>query len=211
MKKMNTRMVALFAILSAVVGVIVDAQSATVSLGWDANTDGVTKGYYVYTLQGTTQVSKQDALTATTFTVSGLANSTTYSFNVTAYDVNKRESLPSNTVNFTTPAAIPIPAVPTISGYNWSKNAVSGYDIDVAWTVSAGATSYVIQILNASGAVLQTNTSTSNATRFAAMPAGAYSVMVKASNTSGSSVFSGAYAVIILASPGNTRVITSTP
>jgi chitodextrinase len=72
----------------------------TVSLSWNASTDNVgVAGYHVY--QGSAQVG---TATGTTFTVTGLAASTAYTFKVTAQDAAGNASAASNTVNVTTSA-----------------------------------------------------------------------------------------------------------
>ena len=74
--------------------------SSSVSLSWTASTDNVgVVGYQVF--QGATLVGTP---TGTSFTVSGLAASTAYSFTVKAYDAVGNASAASNTVNVTTDA-----------------------------------------------------------------------------------------------------------
>lgn len=88
------------------------ARAASVDLAWDANTDGITAGYYVYTANTANQVlSKQNVGTATTARVPNLAEATTYLFYVTAYSAEAVESLPSNTVTYTTPGLVNAPPV----------------------------------------------------------------------------------------------------
>ncbi len=71
----------------------------TVGLNWTAATDNLAvTGYDVY--QGATLVGS--TTTATTFTVTGLIASTTYSFTVRAKDAAGNISVPSNTLTVTT-------------------------------------------------------------------------------------------------------------
>jgi chitodextrinase len=75
--------------------------STTVSLSWNAVTDsaGVT-GYEVY--RGSTQIA---TVTGTTYTVTGLTASTTYTFSVYAVDASGAVSPQSNVVSATTAAS----------------------------------------------------------------------------------------------------------
>ena len=69
--------------------------TSSIDLTWNASTDNVgVVGYYVY--QGGVQVS--DVTSSTSTTISGLSESTQYSFYVTAYDAAGNESSQSNTV-----------------------------------------------------------------------------------------------------------------
>ncbi|GAA0390212.1 lectin [Acrocarpospora corrugata] len=75
--------------------------STSLTLSWSAASDNVgVTGYQVR--RGTTVVASP---ASSPFTVTGLAASTAYSFNVTARDAAGNVSAPSNTVNVTTPAA----------------------------------------------------------------------------------------------------------
>lgn len=114
----------------------------TTNLSWTGATDniGVT-GYDIFrngTLIGSTT-------TATTFTVTGLTASTTYSFTVKAKDAAGNVSLDSNAVSVTTLAPIPdttAPTAPTLSASGTTQTttnlswtgatdniAVTGYDV----------------------------------------------------------------------------------
>ncbi|MFF7467996.1 discoidin domain-containing protein [Streptomyces sp. NPDC008092] len=74
----------------------------SVSLGWNTSTDNVgVSGYRVLQVSGST--STQVGTTgATSFTVTGLAASTAYTFDVVAYDAAGNVSQPSNQVTVTT-------------------------------------------------------------------------------------------------------------
>lgn len=92
---------ALFLILPA------QGQSAKVGLRWDpsASADAVT-GYKVY--YGTTTATYQNVLDVgpvQTTVVSNLVSGTTYFFAVTAYNAQGLESVPSNEISYTPPAA----------------------------------------------------------------------------------------------------------
>lgn len=98
--------------LTFVCGLAIHTYAESVDLAWDANTDGITVGYYVYTANQANQVlSKQNVGAATTARVPNLAEATTYHFYVTAYSAEAVESLPSNTVTYTTPGPVNAPPV----------------------------------------------------------------------------------------------------
>ena len=61
-----------------------NTHAASVTLAHDPNTDGVTKGYFIYTFQNGVQVFKTDVGLGTTNTVANLTNLITYTFYVTA-------------------------------------------------------------------------------------------------------------------------------
>lgn len=114
----------------------------TTNLSWSGATDNVgVTGYDVYrngSLIGSTT-------TATTFAVTGLTASTTYTFNVKAKDAAGNASANSNTVSVTTLAPVPdttAPTAPTLSAsgttatstnLSWSgatdNVGVTGYDV----------------------------------------------------------------------------------
>ncbi len=82
-----------------------------VSLEWDANTDGVTTGYFIYTRSiAGNLLSRTDVGPMTTTTVTGLLEGSTCVFSVTAYAINGIESAPSNQVSYLVPD--PDPATP---------------------------------------------------------------------------------------------------
>ena len=105
-------------------------QSATTNsatLQWAANSEPDLAGYKVY--QGTTAGSYGlpiDVKNVTTYTVSNLQTGLTYSFAITAYDLNGNESYPSDEVSkyiadsspTLTPTALPLtsPTGTTLSG-----------------------------------------------------------------------------------------------
>lgn len=189
---------------------LISTQAASVTLVHDANTDTVTKGYFVYTLQNGAQVFKTDVLLSTTNTVNNLLNSTTYNYYVTAYDVNKKESLPSNIITNTTPA-IAIPIAPVISSVKTTKNGLN-WDIDVNWGAVSGATSYSAQILNSANVVIFTVNSSNLTAKFTGITSGQYTFIVKAINSSGSSPASTPFGPVInISTVTNVRVINSLP
>ncbi|GGH12933.1 hypothetical protein GCM10008013_05640 [Paenibacillus segetis] len=139
----------------------------SVTLSWTASTDNVgVTGYDVY--NGTTLAG---STTTTTFTVSSLTPSTTYSFTVKAKDAAGNISTASSSVNATTLAIVPDtqpPTAPTnITTSNVTSNSVTlnwtastdnvgvkGYDVykDSALAGSSTSTSYIVTGLSASTA-----------------------------------------------------------
>lgn len=101
--------------------------STTITLSWSASTDntGVT-GYEIF--QGSTEVGETTG--ATSYTVTGLAASTSYTFTVKARDAAGNRSAASNSVTGTTAdrtvAQLPLKV-------NVGGNATSGYAADKAW------------------------------------------------------------------------------
>ncbi len=139
-------------------------ESAT-NLSWSGATDNVAvTGYDVYkdgVLLGSTA--------STTYSVSGLANSTTYAFTVKAKDAAGNASVSSNAVNVTTLTPVPdttAPTAPTLSAsgttttttnLSWSgatdNIAVTGYDVYRNGSLigsTTSATTYAVTGLTAS-------------------------------------------------------------
>jgi beta-glucosidase len=80
-----------------------NVSSSGAVLRWSASTDNVgVTGYRIFRQQGTAPATQIGTSTGTSFTVTGLAASTTYSFSVRAVDVIGNVSASSNTVAVTT-------------------------------------------------------------------------------------------------------------
>lgn len=164
--------------------------NVTVNLSWTASTDNVgVIGYDVYrngTLLGSTAG-------ATTYNVSGLTPSTTYTFTVKARDAAGNVSAASNTLSVTTDAGdTQAPTAPTGLSYT----AKTDTSITLTWNASTdnmGVTGYNIyngstQIGSTTGAVSITLTGLS--------PSTAYTLTVKAKDASNNvSAASGAITV----------------
>ncbi|BFT74154.1 lytic polysaccharide monooxygenase [Paenibacillus sp. P36] len=139
------------------------AAATSVSLSWGASTDNVgVTGYKVY--KGSTLVAN---VTGTSYTVTGLTASTSYTFTVKAFDAAGNESGASNSLSITTtappvtdttpptaPAGLHIMGAPTASSMMlmWTASTdnvgVTGYRIyngsTLVTTTSATADSYTV-------------------------------------------------------------------
>ncbi len=113
--------------------------SATVSLSWSASTDNVgVTGYDVY--RGSAKVG---TVTTTTYTDSGLAASTSYTYTVKAHDAAGNVSAASNSVTGTTTAASD--TTPPSAPANLHSTSVAASSVGLAWTASTdnvGVTGY---------------------------------------------------------------------
>lgn len=134
-------------------------KAATVTLTWDANTDGVTTSYTVYkVLAGTTSAIGSVTHPTVTLSVTRELPGTTASYYVTAKSSQGLESGPSNVVVDTVPSTLPLPsAIMNLTG----TVSVSGGTVTETLTWSANlpseqVTSYLVTRYNASGAVVQT-------------------------------------------------------
>ena len=102
----------------------------TTNLSWNASTDNVgVTGYNVY--QGATQIGTS---TSTSYNVTGLTASTTYSFTVRAKDAAGNISNSSNTVSVTTLANASTGCSSTVTSFPYSEGFESGLG---AWTQSS--------------------------------------------------------------------------
>lgn len=80
-----------------------------ITLSWDANTESNIAGYHVYYGTADAPYSSTLNVNGTTATVSGLQNSATYTFAVTAYDTTGAESPYSVPVSYTVGSSQVIP------------------------------------------------------------------------------------------------------
>ena len=114
----------------------------TTNLSWSGASDNVgVNGYDVY--QGTTLLGS--TTTATTYAVSGLTASTTYSFTVKAKDAAGNVSVASNAVAVTTLAPVPDTTAPTAPTLSASGTALT--TTNLSWsgaTDNVGVTGYNI-------------------------------------------------------------------
>jgi chitodextrinase len=149
--------------------------SATVSLSWAASTDNVdVTGYRVYR-----NGSLVGSAGTTSFTDSGLASGTTYSYTVTAYDAAGNESARSTAVNATT-ATVVAPTSPTFVQLNSATPQTAQTSVSLAFTKAQGSgdTNIVIIGFDSSSATITSVTDSAGNTYVVAAPlarAGAYS------------------------------------
>jgi subtilisin family serine protease len=112
-----------------------------VNLSWTAGTDNVGVTGYWIVRNGTTIASS----TINSYSDTNVSPSTTYNYQVIAYDAAGNNSGPSNTATVTTPAAPDTqpPTAPT----NLTATAISSSQINLAWTASTdniGVTGYEV-------------------------------------------------------------------
>jgi len=111
--------------------------SSSVSLAWDASTDDVSgvTGYQVF--RGTTQVGTPTGLT---FTDTGLAASTTFSYTVRAVDATAKVSAASTAVSATTTAVTQdFTVTPSPSAVSVTRGASAATTVAIARTNFTGA------------------------------------------------------------------------
>ncbi|MBO9596489.1 MAG: fibronectin type III domain-containing protein, partial [Cohnella sp.] len=148
----------------------------SVTLNWLASTDniGVT-GYDIY--QGLT---KKGSTSTTSYTVTGLAPNTLYTFTIRAKDAAGNQSTSSSEVSETTDADTQAPSVPT-AFYVKSKTNSS---ISLAWAAStdnASVTGYDVY----NGETLVGSTTTASYTVLGLLPTTDYTITVKAKDATG--------------------------
>jgi chitodextrinase len=156
--------------------------NVTVNLSWSASTDNVgVYGYEVY--RGGTLIGTTTGANATTFTVTGLTPSTTYSFTVKAKDAAGNVSAASNTLNVTTDAGdTQPPTAPT----NLAVTGKTDTSVSLFWSASSdnmGVTGYDIYY----GTTLAGSTTGANATSYTVnglAPSTTYTFTVKAKDAS---------------------------
>jgi chitinase len=153
--------------------------SSSVALSWGASTDNVgVTGYQVF--RGTTLVT---TVTGTSYTDTGLAASTTYSYTVKARDAAGNVSAASNAVSVTTSAASTDTTPPSTPTGLASSNVTSS-SVTLAWTASTdnvGVTGY--DVLRG-GTVIGSSTTTSF-TDGTVQPSTTYSYTVRAKDAAG--------------------------
>ncbi len=150
----------------------------TTNLSWTASTDNVgVTGYDVYQ----NGVFKAN-VSGTTYTVTGLTASTTYSFTVRAKDAAGNASVASNIVNVTTlaPAAdTTAPSAPVLSASGTTSTTTN-----LSWTASTdnvGVTGYDVY----QGAILKASVTGTTYSVTGLSPATAYSFTVRAKDAAG--------------------------
>jgi chitodextrinase len=128
----------------------VSAVSSTqINLSWTAATDDVgVMGYLIERCQGAgcSSFGPVGSSFSTTFSDTGLAASTSYTYRVRATDLSNNTGPPSNTASATTQAA-PDTSPPTAPA-NLTATPITDSQIDLAWTASTdnvGVTSYLVE------------------------------------------------------------------
>ena len=156
---------------SAPTGLSATAISATrIDLGWTASTDNVgVTGYRVERCLGAacTNFAQVGTPTATTFSNTGLAASTTYRYRVRAVDAAGNLGAYSAIASATTPAApdTTAPSAPT----GLTATAISTTQIDLSWTASTdnvGVTGYRVERCQGASCTTWAQVGTSTATTF---------------------------------------------
>jgi chitodextrinase len=118
-----------------------------VNLAWTASTDNVgVTSYLVERCQGAgcTSFAQIGTSTGTTFSATGLAPSTSYSFRVRASDAANNLSPYSNTASATTAADMQAPTAPS----GLTATAASATQINLSWTAATdnvGVTNYLVE------------------------------------------------------------------
>ena len=148
---------------------VLSTSTASANLSWTASTDNVGVSYYRIFVNGVFHSNSN----ATTATVSGLAQGTTYTFYVIAVDAANNASPQSNTATGTTLTDTQAPTAPL----NLSVTSVGTNNIAVQWTAATdnvGVTSYDIYV---NGELMGSTSSTS--TNIANLnPLTAYSIYI---------------------------------
>jgi len=127
-------------------GLTATAGNAQVSLSWTASAGATTYNVKRATVTGGPYTTIATGVTVTSFTDTGLTNGTTYFYVVSAVNANG-ESPNSNQASATPQAAAP--AAPT--GLTASAGKPGSLTINLAWTGSAGATSYNVKRATVTG------------------------------------------------------------
>ncbi len=156
--------------------VLNSTSTASASLSWSPSTDNISVSYYKVYVNGVFHSNSP----STTTTVSGLAQGTTYTFNVAATDAAGNVSPQSNTVTGTTLIDTQVPTNPT----NLSVTSVGTNNIGIQWTAATdniGVESYDIYVNG--GLMGSTNSTSSNVANLT--PATAYSLYVVAKDAGG--------------------------
>ncbi|SEF46650.1 Por secretion system C-terminal sorting domain-containing protein [Halpernia humi] len=123
---------------------VTSTTSATANLTWTASTDNVGVAYYKIFVDGVFKTNSS----STTATVSGLAQGTTFNFNVVAVDAAGNVSGQSNTATGTTLVDITPPTAAT----NLTITSIGSNNIAIQWTAATDnveVTSYEIYVNDA--------------------------------------------------------------
>jgi len=175
--------------------------SSSVSLTWNASTDnsggsGVA-GYDVFR-----NGASAGSSTTTSFTVTGLAASTAYSFTVRARDNAGNASAQSSAVSVTTSAATgtctTLPSVPA----GLTSPSTTSSSVSLSWNASTAGTNCTVQYRVFQNGAQATQVTTTSVTISGLAASTTYSFTVAAINQFGSSAQSGAISVTTQSSGG---------
>ena len=145
------------------------ASSTQVNLTWTASTEtgGTVAGYLIERCQGSgcTTFAQIGTSTATNYTDTNVAPSTTYTYRVRAVDTANTTSAYSNTAVATVPAG-PAPTAPT----NLAATSASSTQINLSWTAAAEAggtiANYLVERCQGAGCTTFAQIGTTAATTF---------------------------------------------
>ncbi len=166
------------------------ASVSQINLSWTASTDNVgVSGYRVESCTGAscTSFAQIGSPTSTTFSVTGLSPSTSYSFRVRATDAAGNLSAYSSIVSATTSADTTAPTAPT----GLTASVVSASQINLTWTASTdnvGVTGYRVESCSGTSCMSFAQIGTSTATSYSATgltASTAYSFRVRATDAAG--------------------------
>ncbi len=155
---------------------VVSTTTASANLSWTASTDNIGVAYYKIFVNGVFHSNSN----ATTATVSGLAQGTTYAFYVIAVDGANNASVQSNTATGTTQIDTQAPTAPL----NLSVTSVGTNNIAVQWTAATdnvGVASYDIYV----NGELQGSTNSTSTNIANLSPVTTYSIYVVAKDAAG--------------------------
>jgi photosystem II stability/assembly factor-like uncharacterized protein len=191
-------------------------QPTALSLSWYASSGATSYHLQVSTSSSFSPLTvDQNGLTATSYSVSGLSNSTVYYWQVSASNSGGTSAY-SGVWNFTTTAAaVQPPAAPGLAApANGSTNEPTSFAL--SWNASSGATSFRLQLSTSSTystlAVDQSGLTSTSSTVSGLANSTTYYWRVNASNSGGTSAWSGSWNCTtiaaappapILAAPGN--------
>ncbi len=121
-------------------------QSVSPTLTWGAATAATSYNLQVSTsIEFATTLVNQTGLTTTSRALSGLSNSTTYYWRVSATNSTNNTSAWSTTRSFTTTAPLAVPAAPTLRSPTANATNVSR-SAALSWNAATRATTYEIQV-----------------------------------------------------------------
>lgn len=183
------------------------ANGASITLAWDANTDGVTTQYVLYkTVNGVTSAVSTVAHPTITATTARELPGTTASYYVTAKSAQGLESGPSNVVVDNVPAALPLPSA--VANLQGTVSVVQGVVTQtLSWSANSAAeavTQYVVRRYDANNVMVQSMTSTGTAVQMTYTQATMRTDVVAVNATGAGPVRS--YSVVSPKVPGNARI-----